>query len=233
MKLSKFANNIIYIENAFPHHKEFLDALENQLVGSIIKDWDAWEDRIIGEPTKLRRGSLKQIDWDFSINDKNQLWPRIEVAPDYSEDHAKAYKVLKMIHEPYLNALDIWSQETGNEKPNIITKNYTIKKYDTGADLGEHIDIVVDDPKHTMDWTVLIYLNDDYEGGNLKFNRHNITLSPSAGSILFFPTTEPHTAQEVTKGNKCFIFLYIHTKYRLSHSVNEFYTELVKSIANG
>jgi predicted 2-oxoglutarate/Fe(II)-dependent dioxygenase YbiX len=235
MKVLKLAENIIYIENAFPQHKDFIDALENKLVGSIIKNWEPWEDVShdgLGNPIISKRGSIKQIDWDFSINDTNKLWPRIEIQPEYSEDHTKAYEILKMIHEPYLNALDIWSQKTGNEMPTIITKNYTIKKYDIGGEIGEHVDIVLDDPYHTMDWTVLIYLNDNYKGGDLVFTNHNITLSPSAGSILFFPTCEPHSAMEVTHGNKYFIFLYLHTKYKLSHSVNELYVKLVKNIEN-
>ena len=132
------------------------------------------------------------------------------------------YKVLKMIDEPYRQALDIWSEKTNNLKVDRwVTKNYTIKKYDTGKSISTHCDNERPD-ELPYDWTVLIYLNDDYLGGELHFDDLGYSLRPKAGSILFFPSTEIHTAWPISKGYKYFIFLYIQSKYRLTHSLYEY-----------
>jgi hypothetical protein len=54
-------------------------------------------------------------------------------------------------------------------------------------------------------------------------------ISPKAGSILFFPTDEVHTAEKVD-GQKCFIFLYIQSKYNFSHAIDEKFFEAVNKI---
>jgi len=48
----------------------------------------------------------------------------------------------------------------------------------------------------------LLYLNDDFEGGEIDFRRQNYRIKPTAGTIIFFPSswTHPHTAMPVTRG---------------------------------
>lgn len=237
MKTTVLPGNVIYIEDAIPLHKEFLHALEandnNENIDSIIPSWEPWMD---GWPEngvwvpKHRRGEVKQVDWDYVINDKNDHWPRIHVGPLYSKAHEESYKILKMIDEPYQKALDVWCEITGNEKMEWVTKNYTIKKYDTNQAIARHTDRDHDHDANSFDWTALIYLNDDYTGGELNFEDLGYKLSPKAGSIVFFSSDEPHSAQQVFSGNKYFIFLYIQSKYNFSHSIYEDSQNLVKAI---
>lgn len=54
-------------------------------------------------------------------------------------------------------------------------------------------------------FTSIIYLNDDYEGGELYFPQHdNFTLKPKAGSMLIFSGTidNMHGINEVTNGTR-------------------------------
>ena len=48
----------------------------------------------------------------------------------------------------------------------------------------------------------LLYLNDDYEGGQLAFRDHDISISPSAGMLVTFPggIHNVHAVTEVTEG---------------------------------
>lgn len=50
--------------------------------------------------------------------------------------------------------------------------------------------------------SVLLYLNDNYEGGEIEFKHSNIKFKPEAGSILFFPSNflYVHEVHPVTKG---------------------------------
>lgn len=235
MKINELDGGIIYIEDAFPLHKEFIDAIElndkNEEITSIIPSWEDWMDGKpidgVWMPTE-QRGYVKQVNWDYSMNRKNSNWPRTEVGPYHSSSHLEAYNILKMIDEPYKQVLDIWYEKTGNKKLDWITKNYTIKKYKTNQAIGKHSDRDHDHERNTYDWTVLIYLNDDYTGGEILFNDLGHRLAPKAGSVLFFPSDEVHEATEVFSGNKYFIFLYIHSEYGICHSLYENFYELIQ-----
>jgi hypothetical protein len=235
MKITEFPNNILYIEDAIPLAKEFLKAIEynddNEMINKIIPKWDNWMDGYpegeVWIPT-ADRGYLKNIDWDYTINHNNGKWPRTIVGPDYSPEHAEAYKILKMIDEPFKDALDVWCEKTNN-KIDFVTKNYIIKKYKNGQHITTHTDRDHNHDHNTYDWTALIYLNDDYEGGSVLFNDLGLEIKPSAGSILFFSTDEVHTANTVI-GNKSFMFFYIQSKYNFVHSITEHYHEMIKNI---
>lgn len=244
-------NGIIYIENAFPESKEFLAALDenddNSEIHSVIPKWQEWVD---GGPVKQvnedgsvewvqvldydggHRGVVKTVDWDTSLNEQNSFWPRKEISPDYDDAHKQSYEILRMIDEPYQEMLKIWSEKTGNPVPqNWITKNYTIRRYKTGGNMGAHVDKNTENPLNSMDWTALIYLNDDYEGGELVFENLGIELKPSAGSVVFFPCLEPHSVNKILSGTKTYIFLFVHLDISISTAVGEpyqWFTQIVK-----
>jgi hypothetical protein len=242
MKINELPGGVLYIENAFPLSKEFIKAIEenndNKEIKHIIPPWDKWMDgyHIDGVWTPVHeRGSIKNVDWDYSINENNQKWPKVEIDPNHSKAHSEAYSILQMIDKPYREALDIWSQKTGNLKVDLVSKNYSIKKYNTNQMIPAHTDRDHDKDFNTYDWTALVYLNDDYDGGELEFNKLGYTIKPSAGSIIFFSTDEIHTAHRIYSGNKYFIFFYIHSHVGYTHAIDErFYTHAhFKKKANG
>lgn len=252
LSILEIAKNVFYVENALPRHREIVYALENSNTSPEFQKIvpNVWENWVHGNPeTKLNEdgsvninfeirtdpeawaGGQKFIDWDFTINDSNSLWPRIDVGADYSLAHAEASSFIEMIDGPYKKSLNLWSKASGVPTPEKwISKNYTIKKYRVGGNIGEHPDRNLDNPQDTMDWTALIYLTDDYAGGELKFKNLNLSMKPSAGSILFFPCDEWHSADAVLSGNKTFIFMYIHSKYGISTSIKEFSYPTVQAI---
>ena len=56
----------------------------------------------------------------------------------------------------------------------------------------------------TRDISIVGYLNDDFEGGETFFDRQNIKIKPTIGSVVVFPSyyTHPHQALPVIKGQK-------------------------------
>ena len=229
MKINELGNGIIYIEDAFPKHKEFIEAIEDtNNISSTIPDWSDWLNS-----QDAKQGSIKEIDWDFSLNKGNIFWPRVQANKDKNESRSKAYDILNMIHEPLLDSLEVWHEKTGIKKLDWISRNYTIKKYDAGKELHPHLDRNKDDKNHTFDWTALVYLNDDYTGGELYFNHLDKTISPTAGSIIFFSTDELHTAKKVLTGNKYFLFFYIHSDFGIMHGMKEQSSYLVNLFLTG
>lgn len=249
LKIQDLPGGVIYIENAFPNAKNFLNAIEseneNTLIHSVVPKWAKWVD---GYPVSLdpedmtkwdhvfpdnddsHRGIHKSFDWDLTLNRNNNIWPRLEIDKDYSEAHSKAYNLIEMIELDYINALKIWSEKTKNEMPNRITRNYCIRQYRVGGKMGPHIDRNILNPKNTMDWTSLIYLDEDYEGGELIFDDHDYSIKPSAGSIVFLPCLTSHSVGEVLSGKKTYIFLFMHTGTGITTALGEPYHQLEELI---
>ncbi len=83
-----------------------------------------------------------------------------------------------------------------------ISKEFDIKKYNTGQMMGPHAD--QNDGDSNLNYSIIAYLNDDYEGGEISFPNHNVTLKPNAGSLIIFPSSDPylHESKEITSGIK-------------------------------
>jgi hypothetical protein len=243
MIVKDLSKDILYIENVFERAQDFVDAIErfdsDTQVHPVIPAWRDWYDGVPYQDEDgvwqvnyhdAPKGKQKLFDWNISATNNYRVWPLPEDdLGDYA--HKIANPVIHLIHEPYLKVLDIWYEKTGHKKLDYVSKNYTLKKYNTGGSIGTHIDKNDQDPGSTMDYTVLFYLTDNYEGGEIEFTEANITLKPAAGSALIFKTTEPHMAYEVREGDKYFIFMYIHTEFGHSTSLYEDFVALNNSIS--
>ena len=64
------------------------------------------------------------------------------------------------------------------------------------------------------DISLLIYLTDDFEGGELHFKRLNYSLKPKAGMLVWFPSDMrfEHMAKPVTRGNRLAIVSWAAAK---------------------
>jgi len=51
-------------------------------------------------------------------------------------------------------------------------------------------------------FTVLCYLNEDFEGGQTSFPRLGYSLAPRTGKVAIFPATAVHCAEPITRGEK-------------------------------
>ena len=76
--------------------------------------------------------------------------------------------------------------------------------------MGPHVDS--SDPtniKHPI-ISGVIYLNDDYLGGDIVFPNQNVTIKPKAGSLLLFPSSEPyvHHPHKIDGGVKYIVPLF-------------------------
>lgn len=60
----------------------------------------------------------------------------------------------------------------------------SVNVYDPEKHMGPHADIA-----DNGQISVVLYLNDNYDGGELEFPGHDAIIKPSAGSIVVFPST--------------------------------------------
>jgi hypothetical protein len=85
-----------------------------------------------------------------------------------------------------------------------------ILEYGPGGHFDMHADAEMYDPVHgwrrtdDRDFSLLLYLSDDFTGGELEFPRYGITIRPRAGLLVVFPSDHRyvHTAHPVTSGRR-------------------------------
>ena len=122
--------------------------------------------------------------------------------------------LIKSHMNEYFNYLseEIINPFYGVEVDEYVGVNYC--KYDVGGHYLSHCDSEqVMNLKNGKDiWkkvldrdlSIVLYLNDDFEGGELFFSDYNIKVKPEAGLLLTFPSTHKymHSVEPVTKGTR-------------------------------
>ena len=88
---------------------------------------------------------------------------------------------------------------------------YQIIKYNPGDEYPKHYDGPTKTGRHI---SVILYLNDDYAGGELHFPLHDITIKPKKGQMIMFPSNYAyqHCALPVQSGTKYAIVTWLHDR---------------------
>lgn len=81
---------------------------------------------------------------------------------------------------------------------------YELLRYQPGEHFGLHTDTILGRNEGFRQLSGLLYLNDNYNGGETWFPRQNLKFKATAGDLLLFPSNfcYPHEALPVTQGNK-------------------------------
>ncbi len=196
MLIEELYDGIVYYKNVIENPIEFVNSIESSdLYCGPYKNLSNWENWYASTD------NTKQYGYN-----KNGIFSIVSASDD------KDFDILKIVF-------------TINHITNFVIKNYcsrysirepwlpnyfSIKKYIPGADMGPHVDS--NDPTDINHPTLsgVMYLNDDYEGGEISFPNQNITIKPEAGSVIIFPSYEPylHHPQKIIKGNKYMVPLF-------------------------
>jgi predicted 2-oxoglutarate/Fe(II)-dependent dioxygenase YbiX len=88
-------------------------------------------------------------------------------------------------------------------------EGYDLLKYQTGQEYKAHYD---GGSQVGRAVSPILYLNDNYTGGEIEFVNHNVKIKPKAGSLYLFPATFAyrHIAHPVTSGTKYAIVTFLH-----------------------
>ena len=187
MKRNILEKNIYYYENAVKdpdiiiQNIEKLDEFLTEKTGiSKWTDWTAYQ-------SDYSFGKQKMIRTEF-FNLNN----------DIDKECEKIYQTL-------YDAIESVSKDYESMHPGLdigMLCPMSISKYFVGSMMGPHVDCHDDDKGKTI--SVVLYLNDDYTGGELNFKDQGIKIKPSAGSIAVFPSRSPyfHESLPVLSGEK-------------------------------
>lgn len=189
--------NIVYFKGVIKNYQEIIDAIES-LSNDAVSDWRPWN----GHGSSTRYGDIKDVRKDKIV----------EINSD--KDRAKAAFAINCLtnkmSECAIEYADIFNidRDALYYAVSLLTDPRTtmgINKYDEGAFMGSHVDFNEDN--YYLAYTIVVYLNDDYEGGELYFNDLDIIIKPEAGSIIMYPSSAPYSHQslKVLKGRKMLI----------------------------
>ncbi len=181
-----FHDKIFYFKNIFSNSLDLINLIENtdHLIKSneAISKWHTWE--ASGDGNYIF-GKKKQSN-RYCLNESQE---------DIKYIYNKIYWLFDEYFKIYQNSV----------KKNIgAFGEFGIGKYHTGSTMGRHVD--VDPTRKDFKETVsgILYLNDDYEGGEIFFEDQQLLIKPQSGSMIIFPSDPPffHESKIVQQGVK-------------------------------
>jgi hypothetical protein len=180
-----YFDKIFYYKNALSDPSSFINQIEES-------DLDLTDDDPISPWTDwLASGEGAYVFGNIKHTDDSKL----KTGSDSAVFIYKSLReVLASVGKDYAQNLDI---EYVDPMP------VSISKYRTGADMGPHVDDYGQEGVFPL-MSAVIYLNDDYEGGELNFPEQGICIKPEAGSVIVFPSTKPfyHQSMPIKTGIK-------------------------------
>lgn len=111
----------------------------------------------------------------------------------------KTYLNLFLLQKHVPSIQEILEREYGFPVKNRVA---FAARWDKGDRLSLHVDDLGRDDFNHM--ATLIYLNDDYEGGELEFPTHQLSYKPKTGDLIMFPGNMhyPHEVKTITSGSR-------------------------------
>jgi len=174
---------------------EFITTLNNNLDGAGNYSWRAVE------PDQSLRSAV-----DFSIS---------ESVPETEEELNKTlHKINKTVSDVIKRCIDDYSKSWGIDINHYEPLNYV--KYSYPSDYFEfHID---HSPNSVRTVSGVLYLNDNYDGGELHFPRlDGLMIKPKAGDFVVFPSTYlyGHESRPMRRGTKYSVVAFTDYKERV------------------
>lgn len=210
------SEKVCYYDNVIEHFDDFMTCiseLETMHKSDGIDFWENWTssnnlDHIYGETKTFDLSKINQMD-------------------DHYKD--KMLFIYNVIMSSLVRVSKDYANLVGDKDEPKLFPVFNIKKYDTGLHMGSHFDQL--DGDTTLRYSLVMYLNDDYEGGEISFkitdyvdiykdtspepdyetavknNKVDFGIKPKANSVIIFPSSAPyyHTAHRVKSGFKYMI----------------------------
>ena len=202
-----------------------VDSLEDSIGSSLWQNWTASNDKDF----------IYGLTKSFDINQINNLEEPIK---------SKMQFIYETIMSSFYDVSKDYAEGLGDTDEPRLFPVFNIKKYKSGIGMGSHYDQL--DGDKTLRYSLVMYLNDDFDGGEISFvmspyedvhsapspsldydlavknNEIAFGLKPKAGSIIIFPSSAPyyHTAHIVKTNFKYMVpSHWIHNEMPLNQGM--------------
>ena len=213
----KFHENVFYYTDVIENPEQIIDLIEkyddDEEFQKAVPKWRNWNSSSLD-------GYIFGKKKDFHLSGVEEL----------SEEKRKdAEYIISVIRDSIKKVAQAYIKEKGIKGEPNLSPFVGISKYVEGCAMGAHFDRQAGD--NNLEYSIILYWNDDYEGGELSFiirdedlrlpqytdlrpkedlndpiNKELITFSvkPQKGSAMIFPSTDPykHQVHIMKKGQK-------------------------------
>ncbi len=193
----KLADGLVYYKNAIPNPYEIINKIETL-------DKKITEDQGNNIPQSFQTKLTPWGNWNYGENLHFCRIKSIYRTSDLNQ-HDYYYEEYAKMSDPLFKSLDDTFQHYSQVLYPYAGRNIkgkedqmNILKYEKAGHLPEHSDHGIS--SRTL--SVVMYLNDDYIGGEISFTSVGVTIKPEAGSIIFFPSNFvfTHEISEIKDG---------------------------------
>jgi Rps23 Pro-64 3,4-dihydroxylase Tpa1-like proline 4-hydroxylase len=165
-----------------------IDTLNRELDGTGVYSWNSFNSEEYPENGVELRNAL-----DFEISSE-KLGP-------LDSGNKKLYEINSLVLSKIKQCIDdygtSWEIDITHYEPlNFVKYRHPNNYFKLHVDHG---------PEHFRTVSAVLYLNDDYEGGELVFPRlDNLVIKPKFGDIVVFPSNYPyvHESKNILSGTK-------------------------------
>ncbi len=146
--------------------------------------------------------TIGKTEQDIRTNSHLNLTKSAEINEEFRLLNNKYFDLL-------FSATNYYTNKFINNDPYYFVEHFNILKYQTGQEYKAHFDGVT---RTHRSISPILYLNDDYTGGELEFVFHNVKIKPSPGMLAIFPANYAysHIAHPVKTGTKYAIVTWLH-----------------------
>ena len=190
-------NGVYYYKNVIKDPQKLIYLIEStegmEFLQHVIPNWIDWgveADR----GTVYWYGRKKRV----LLNDLDEI-NTVEI-PDFERKLCK--EIFDTIFDAFRAVANDYKIKRNISDEVIILNQMNIHKYKENTWMGTHYDAQEGDTR--LKYSLLVYINDDYEGGEISFPFLNITIKPKANQLLIFPSAYlfVHSISEVKKSRR-------------------------------
>jgi len=204
---------LVYYKNIIADPEKIIDAV-NDIDERYIRGDHAGHHTDVQPWSPWTYGDLHFNDQKFFPDPKN-LSPEDYYYKEMFEITTKVYGALDTGLEHYSTQIYPFAEQNIKNREDSVN----LLRYVKSGHLPAHQDQGVS----TRVLSSVIYLNDNYEGGEIEFINSKVKIKPEAGSIIFFPSNflYVHEVYPITNGTRYSMPHWYHNRKDMIYSTGE------------
>ncbi len=226
---------LVYYKNVIQDPKKIIDLVE-ELDSRYKKEFDVSDEKIKKQQflkdhlqIVLQNNSTSVLPWMHWDEDDHSLplqkfIPKTEDIPRhdvYIEEQTYISSLLNTALERTLNhyTKEIYGPYAHKEIRSREQTMHLLKYTESG-----HLPAHQDQGNSTRLLSGLLYLNDDYDGGEIEFLNCNVKIKPEAGSVIMFPSNflYAHQVNAIAKGTRYSLPVWYHNSIKQNINTSDY-----------
>lgn len=226
---------LIYYRNIIKDPGKVIDVVE-ELDSRYRKEFDVSDEKIKKQQflkdnlqIVLQNNSTSVLPWmqwngDHDLFCLQKFIPKVNDIPKHDVYFEEQTYISSTLFDGLEKVLDHYTKTLYGPYAfqNIRSREQTMHllKYTESGYLPPH----QDQGDSTRLLSALLYLNDDYEGGEIEFPNSNVRFKPEAGSVVMFPSNflYIHQVHPITKGTRYSLPNWYHNSVKQNINTSEY-----------